>query len=451
MHAIFRYIDDHAQDAVDLLVRLCRQPSISAQRVGLDEMAALMAEVLRENGFRADLHPTCTGVPLVLGELPGAGAERTLLIYNHYDVQPPEPLDQWVTPPFEPAVRDGKLFARGATDNKGNIVSRILAIRALRAAGQGVPVTLKYLIEGEEEISSPGMPDFLSRNRDLLRADGCLWEDTMGRVDAPVVSLGNKGMCKLELRCKVADIDSHSSYAGLYPNAIWRLTWALASLKDRDERILVAGFYDRVRKLSAEEEEVATALPPMDGERLKRVRGLKHLLLDLKDEAIHRRQSLEPTCNISGIEGGYTGAGSKTVLPAEAFARLDMRLVSDQDPEEIATLVRAHLARQGFDDIEVVELGGAYPSRTSVDTPLNRAIAEASRMAYGKEAIFELHQAGSTPQWVIERYLGMPCAATGVGYVTSMTHAPNENIRIDQLIAGAKYMAAIMVAFAAAN
>lgn len=446
---VYAYIDAHADEAVRLLVRLCRQPSISAQRVGLQDMAALMAEVLREEGLKTRLLPTETGVPVVYGELAASANARTLLIYNHYDVQPPEPIDEWATPPFEPAVRDGKVFARGATDNKGNIVSRLMAIRALRAAGGGVPVNLKYLIEGEEEISSPGLPSFVQTNRALLRADGCLWEDTMGRVDAPIVSLGNKGMCKVELRCRVADVDSHSSYAGLYPNAIWRLAWALSTIKDRNERILIPGFYDRVRPLSTAEADLVARLPAMDGAHLKRVRGLKHLLLDLKDEDIHRRLSLAPTCNISGIEGGYMGKGSKTVLPAAATARLDMRLVSDQDPDEIFVLLREHLAREGFDDIEVVNLGGAYPSRTAVEAPLNRAVARASRLAYGKDAIFELHQAGSTPQWVIERYLDMPCAATGVGYVTSMTHAPNENIRIDHLIAGAKYMAAIMHAFAA--
>lgn len=450
MKDVYDYIDAHADDAVTLLIRLCRQPSISAQRVGLDEMASLMATVLREEGFEAALHPTCTGVPLVIGEMIACGAARTLLVYNHYDVQPPEPLDLWTSPPFEPVVREGKVFARGATDNKGNIVSRLMAIRALRATGRGVPVTLKYMIEGEEEISSPGMPAFLEQNRILMKADGCLWEDTMGRVDAPVVSLGNKGMCKLELRCKVASVDSHSSYAGLYPSAIWRLTWALASIKGANERVLVPGFYDRVRKLSGEEEAIAASLPPTDGEHLKRVRGLKRLILDLHDKDIHRRLSLEPTCNISGIEGGYTGKGSKTVLPAEAFARLDMRLVADQDPAEIASLVRKHLVDKGFDDIEVHELGGSYPSMTPVDTPLNRAIARASWDAYGKAAIFEPHQAGATPQWVIERHLGMPCSATGVGYVTSMTHAPDENIRIDHLVDGAKYMASIIANFASA-
>ena len=417
-------IDADAQSTVDLLLRLCRQPSISAQRIGLPEMATLVQTVLEETGFEARQEPTNTGVPLVYGELRAPGATRTLLIYNHYDVQPPEPLEKWTTPPFEPTIRDGRVFARGATDNKGNIASRIAAIRALRATHGALPINLKYIIEGEEEISSPGMPDFLAAHTELLSADGCLWEDTMGRVDAPIVSLGNKGMCKVEFRARVAAVDSHSAYAGVYPNAIWRLVWALATLKDQNERVLIPGFYDAIRPYSPSEQRVVDALPPLSGENLRQVRGIDRLVSNLQDHEIHRRQSTEPTCNISGIEGGYVGAGSKTVIPATARARIDMRLVADQDPQHIETLLREHLVHQGFDDIEVIALGHSHPSRTAVDTPLNRAIMAASRAVYGKDAIIEPHQAGSTPQWVIERFLGMPCSATGVGYVTSMTHAP---------------------------
>jgi acetylornithine deacetylase/succinyl-diaminopimelate desuccinylase-like protein len=387
---------------------------------------------------------------MVYGELAGSpDAGRTLLIYNHYDVQPVEPLDRWTTPPFKPAIRDGRLYARGATDNKGNIASRLAAIRAIRAVCGAIPLHIKYLIEGQEEISSPGLPGFIEQNRAMLDADGCIWEDTMGRVDAPIVSLGNKGMCKVELLCRVAATDSHSAYAGIYPNAAWRLTWALATIKGRDERVLIPGFYDTVRPLSPAEEAMVARLPPMDGAELQRVRGLRRLVAGLTDADIHRVQSLEPTCNIAGLIGGYTGEGTKTVIPAEAVARIEMRLVPDQDPEQIASLLRNHLDAEGFDDIEVVFLGGAYPSRTEVDNPLNRAIAEASRLVYGSEAIFEPHQAGSTPQWVIARLLDMPCSATGVGYVTCMSHAPDENIRLDHLIEGAKYMAAIMLRFAA--
>ncbi|HVA37022.1 MAG TPA: M20/M25/M40 family metallo-hydrolase [Candidatus Dormibacteraeota bacterium] len=448
MQHVYRYIDDHSQEAIDRLMRLCRQPSVSAQQIGLHEMARLLEDEMRAVGIPARQLPTKTGVPMVYGEIRVEGARRTLLFYNHYDVQPVEPLDEWVTPPFEPTIRDGRVYARGATDNKGNIVSRLTAIKALLDQRGGPPVNVKFIVEGQEEISSPGLPAFLEEHRDLLEADGCVWEDTMGRIDAPVVSLGSKGMCYVELSCKVASVDSHSAYAGIYPNAIWRLVWALSAIKGPDERVRIPGFYDDVRPLDAAESQIVDQLPPIDGEGLKRVRGLRRLVGDLEDAQIHRRQTLEPTCNISGIVSGYHGKGTKTVIPAEAIARMDFRLVPDQDPEKIVALLRAHLSREGFDDVDVVLLGESHPSRSPVDTPLNRAIATASQSVYGKPPIFEPHQAGSTPQWVVGRYLGMPCSATGVGYVTCMSHAPNENVRIDHLIDGAKYMAAIMDAFA---
>lgn len=448
MQEVYEEIDRRSDETVALLAQLCRQPGISAHGTGLQEMAELLLAEMSKLGIATRLEPTETGVPVVYGELFAPGATRTLLIYNHYDVQPAEPLERWTTPPFEPNVREGRLYARGATDNKGNIVSRLAAVRALLAVHDRVPVNLKFLIEGQEEISSPGLPNFLDKHREMLQADGCIWEDTMGRVDAPVVSLGNKGMCKLELRCRVAATDSHSAYAGIYPNAVWRLVWALASLKGPDERVTVPGFYDSVRPLAPEEQAIVARLPVTDGARLKQQRGARRLVGNLADSEIHRRQSLEPTCNISGLMGGYVGPGTKTVIPAEAFAHIDMRLVPDQKPEQIAQLVRAHLEQQGFDDLELHYLGGSEPSRSMPDNALNRAIAEASRRVYDREAIFEPHQAGSTPQWVIGRYLGIPCSATGVGYVTCMSHAPDENIRIDQLIAGAKYMATIMAQFA---
>ena len=193
MQDIFDYIDQHADETIAQLERLCRQPSISAQRVGLDEMAALLAAEMRAQGIETRLEDSPTGVPMVYGETGPAGSNRTLLIYNHYDVQPVDPLDAWTAPPFEPSIREGRLYARGATDNKGNIASRLAAIRAIRAVRGELPLRIKYLVEGQEEISSPGLPGFIEQHRDLLAADGCIWEDTMGRVDAPGGLAGQQG------------------------------------------------------------------------------------------------------------------------------------------------------------------------------------------------------------------------------------------------------------------
>jgi acetylornithine deacetylase/succinyl-diaminopimelate desuccinylase-like protein len=445
---IHRFIEDHRADFVQQLVELCSQPSVSAHQHGLDQMAELLTRTMRRQNITARTVPTATGVPAVVGELRSPAAKRTLLFYNHYDVQPPDPLDEWETPPFEPSVRGGRIFARGATDNKGNIVSRLAAVRAFCEVRGAPPVNVRFLVEGQEEVMSPGLPDFVASHAAALRADACIWEDTMGRVDAPVVSLGSKGMCYLKLQCKVADTASHSAYARLYPNAAWSLVWALASLKGPDETILVEGFYDDLRELDADERRMIEALPPLDLEDRQRERGVRSMLAGVSSDNAHARQSLDPTLNISGIGGGYQGPRSKTVIPHSATAWLDIRLVPDQDPGKIADLVRAHLAHRGFADIEIECLGASLPSRSSLDNRLNRAIGRASQSVYGKPPVFEPHQAGSTPQWVVGRFLRIPCSATGVGYVTSMTHAPNENIRIDHLVDGAKYMASIMQEFA---
>jgi acetylornithine deacetylase/succinyl-diaminopimelate desuccinylase-like protein len=450
MQDVYDYIEAHATDTVEQLARLCRQPSVSAQALGIHDMARLLVEVLREKGFDSQLHPT-GGNPLVTARLQGSGP-RTLLFYNHYDVQPPEPLEKWTTPPFEPTVRDGKLFARGATDNKGNIVSRLAAIEAILAVRGRLPLTVTWLVDGEEEVSSPHLPGFCREHREWLRADGCIWEDTMGRVDAPVVSLGNKGICTLELRCRTANTDFHSSFAGIYPNAAWRLAWALSSIKGPDERVLVEGFYEGVAPLEPEQRRIVDELPPVDLAQRRQLFGMTRLAGDVVDgREAARRLAVEPTCNLAGLTSGYAGPGSKTVTPSDAIARIDCRLVPDQDPDDIHTKFKVHLERRGFDDIEVRLLNKAYPSSTSLDTPLNRAIDQAAREVYGKPAIFEPLQAGATPVWVGAKVLGIPVASTGVGYVTARTHAPDENIDLRHLIEGAKYMATIIMRFGEAG
>lgn len=444
---VFTYLDEHEDEGVKLLTRLCSQPSISAVREGLADMAGLLSEEMGKLGIDVRLEDTSTGVQVVVGSIEVDDALPTLLFYNHYDVQPVDPLDEWVTPPFEPAVRDGHLYARGATDNKGNIVSRLAAIAAHRAVGRPLPCNVKFMIEGQEEIGSPGFADFVERRSDMLRADACVWEDAMGRIDEPVVSLGSKGMCHLELRAKVANVDAHSAYATVFPNAAWRLIWALAALKGEDERVRVPGFYESVRPLDENERSMLDRLIPLDSAQLRAERGFRRLLLDVEGRDIHARRTLEPTCNVAGIVGGYIGEGTKTVLPAEARALIDLRLVPDQEPQEVFEAVKRHLTDLGFDDVEVVFVGGSLPSRTPLDSPLNRAIARASRAAYDKDAIFEPHNAGSTPQWIVGRHLGIPCSATGVGYVTADPHAPNEKIDLGHLRDGTRFMAAIMEEF----
>lgn len=444
LDAVLSHIEENTDRIVSDLQELCRQKSISTTHIGIDEMAALILERLERAGLEATMHKT-GGHPIVTGRLTGAGA-KTLLFYNHYDVQPPDPLDEWTSPPFEANVVDGYVVARGATDNKGNIISRLAAFEAFLAVRGELPCSVMYIIEGEEEIGSPSLLPFINENKDMLSVDGCIWEDTF-REDVPVLSLGNKGLCYLELRCRTANVDFHSSHAQIYENAAWRLNWALASMKGSDEKVLVEGFYDDVTPLTEKEEELVRLMKPYDGAERKKEFDLRRLALDLPDEELPRRHLTNPSFNIAGMDAGYTGEGVKTIVSGRARAKIDCRLVVDQDPEKIRDCVRRHLDRHGFEDIEVELLFKSLPAKSDPESITVKACQEASRRVYDAEAVINPFGSGSTPTWMVIRNLGIPLVGTGVGYITARTHSANENLKVEHLINGAKYMAAICESF----
>ncbi|OGL63701.1 MAG: hypothetical protein A3J27_15035 [Candidatus Tectomicrobia bacterium RIFCSPLOWO2_12_FULL_69_37] len=443
---VFAHIDQNADRIVADLQELCRQPSISTAHVGIEEMAALVKRRLERTGFQAALHRT-QGHPIVTGIHPGAG-KKTLLFYNHYDVQPAEPLSEWTSPPFEARVVDGYVIARGSTDNKGNIISRLAAFEALLAVRGELPCDVKYLIEGEEEIGSPSLETFIPAHKELLAADGCVWEDTF-REDVPVLDLGNKGLLYLELTCRTANVDFHSSNGQIYENAAWRLVWALNTMKDENENVKVEGFFDDVAPLTAKEEELLERIPPYAGEERKRRFALRRFVLDLPDAGLPRRHLTVPSFNIAGFDAGYTGEGVKTIVSGRARAKLDFRLVVNQDPAKITACIRRHLDKHGFADVGVRMLFRSYPAKSDPESDLVRACERASRHLYEKDAVINPFGVGGTPTWMVIRELGMPLVSTGVGYVTARTHSANENLKVEHLIEGAKYMAAICEEFAA--
>jgi acetylornithine deacetylase/succinyl-diaminopimelate desuccinylase-like protein len=399
---------------------------------------------MRALGISAAVHPT-DGHPVVVGEVAGRSARR-LLFYNHYDVQPADPVHEWISPPFEPTVRQGRLYARGATDNKGNIVSRLMAVKAL-ASGGALPVTAKFLFEGEEEIGSPSLPAWVKSHVNLLAAEGCVWEDTF-RDDADVatITLGNKGMCYLELECETASVDLHSSYAGVYPSAAWRLLDALATLRAPGGRVAVAHFYDDVAHPDEGDRRLLDRLPPMNLEADRERFGLTSLPI-ADGRAARLARLTQPTCNLAGVEAGYAGEGAKTIIPRRATAKVDCRLVPDQDPDRIFELIAAHLVRHGYGDIRVRHLHGTPPSKTPPGR-LTAVMEAAARSVYGRPAVVEPYGTGSTPNWIISRLVGIPVAATGIGVSGSNTHGPNESVGIEDLRKGILYMANIMRGYA---
>jgi acetylornithine deacetylase/succinyl-diaminopimelate desuccinylase-like protein len=445
MENIYNYIDDHWQEGVADLMRLCRQPSISAQGVGMPEMVQLLAQVMGEYGVSTRILPVPKGkFPVVYGEIAGE-SPATILFYDHYDVQPPEPLEMWTSPPFQPVQREGKLFARGVSDNKGNTLARLLALRAFQKTRRKLPISVKFLIEGEEEIGSPNLGAFVKRNRRLLQADACIWEcGGVNWKDQPIIMLGLKGILYVQLEVHGASQDVHSSMGTVVPNPAWRLVWALASIKDVDENILIAGFYDNVTPPTKQEIKAIKAIP-RDDQETKQSLGLKKFVKGVTGFEYKSRHILEPICNICGIYSGYTGPGSKTVLPCVARAKLDFRLVPNQRPEEILSKLRKHLDSHGFSDIAIAPITeGENPARTPLDSPFVNIVASTGKEVFGADPVIMPAMAGSGPMYYFTDTLGLPTAGIGVDYLGSRAHAPDENIRLADFILGTKHVAALL-------
>ena len=443
---IDQYLQDHLSESIAELSRLCAQPSVSAQNWGLVECAALVGQMLRVRGFDVQIVPT-DGAPVVFAERKGR-SPKTVLFYNHYDVQPPEPLELWETPAFEPSLRDGILYARGVSDDKGHIVSRLFALDALLVEQGELPCTVKFVIEGEEETSSMHLKDFVQTHIAELQADGCVWEfGGVDHRDHPMQYLGLRGICYVELSIETASQDTHSGTGGsIFPNAAWRLVWALNTLKDSDENILIPGFYKAVRPPSQREIDLMAALPD-NAEVYRQQYGIRNFLKGLNGGLEMRLEEVyQPTCTICGLTAGYQGPGSKTVLPARASAKVDFRLVADQTPEEVLRLLRAHLDAQGFADIQVKFLGGEAPDRTDPDDPFVKLVVDTSAEVYGIPMQIVPMIGGSGPNHLFSEALHVPIVTAGVGHSTANAHAPNENMRLDLYLKGAMHIARILTA-----
>jgi acetylornithine deacetylase/succinyl-diaminopimelate desuccinylase-like protein len=442
------YLQSHLDQSLDELTQFVSQPSVAAQNLGLDECAALVAGMLRKRGFEVEVLPT-GGAPVVFGERKGRKG-KTLLFYNHYDVQPPEPLELWDSPPFQPSRRDGKLFGRGVSDDKGHLVARLFALDALLETEGDLPCNVKFIIEGEEETSSVHLHDFVHSNKERLDADACVWE--FGGVDyrdVPMQYLGLRGICYVELSVETANIDVHSGLGGsIFPNAAWRLVWALNTLKGPDERICIPGFYDQVQPLSKRDRQLMAALPDEADEYHTRY-GVKSFLKGLQGGTeLNIAQVFEPTCTICGLKSGYQGQGSKTILPAQATAKIDFRLVPDQHPQDILHKLRAHLDAEGFSDVKISYLGGEPPARTEADDPFIQIVVETAKEVYGTPMRIVPLTGGSGPSYPFVHDLGLPVATAGMGYPDTRTHAPNENIRLDLYLKHAQHMVRVLGEFA---
>lgn len=440
-----RYLQENLENYIQETATLCAQPSISATGEGVESCAELVAALLEQRNFRVERVET-PGNPVIVGHLSGA-SHRTLLCYNHYDVQPPEPLELWTTPPFEPTLRGGALYARGAKDDKGELVARLAAFDAVRAVYGEPPCSLLFVVEGEEEIGSPHMPQFVEDNRERLQCHGAIWETGGTTIDGhPELWLGCRGVLAVELSVETLSKDAHSGSAHILPNAAWRLTRALSSLKDANDRIRIAGFYDQAVALSEADRRHLATLPDME-KRLREVYGVEEFVRGLSGADL-RSAVFEPTCNIQGLQSGYTGQGMKTVIPAVARVKLDFRLVPWQDPDDILDKLRAHLDREGFHDVVISKLGAMWPYKADDNDPLVALVRQSGEEVYGKASVVTPLLGGSSPVYAFHRPLNIPVVSAGIGYgMENRLHAPDEHIRIDDFLQGCRHISRIMARF----
>lgn len=451
-HKIKDYVDSHRRELLEPLLTLLRQPSVSAQGLGVGECAGLLSRIMAEAGIKARVMDTA-GFPVVYGEVSGPAGAPTLLIYGHYDVQPAEPLAAWMTPPFEPDLRDGRVYARGAGDNKGQLLAHVLAVKAFRDTGTPLPISMKFLFEGEEESGSPSLPDFVARHRDLLAADLVVTSDgPKHETGRPMVFFGLRGLLYIELIARGPNRDLHSGhYGGLAPNPAMALCRLLGTLKDERGRVTVEGFYDDVVKPTPCERELLKAIPFSEDE-VRRDLGVPDLdrVGDLRGlEAV----MFAPSLNISGINSGYGGTGSKTVIPSQAVAKVDMRLAEAQDPDDIYEKVCRHVRRHASGiEIEIRRApGGSPPSKTSPELPASQAVIRAVRAASGVEPVIMPLLGASMPDYIFTKVLGIPSIGMPYANPDEHNHSPNENLRLEDYYGGIVTSSYILRELAAAG
>ncbi len=445
---IFSYVDQRRQQYLERLIEYVRRPSISAYGEGIDEVAHYIAQIMLHMGLQTQVIPTA-GWPMVYGEYRLADQPNapTVLLYGHYDVQPPDPLDAWLSPPFEPTIRNGRLYARGVGDNKGQHFAQLLALEAMLACRGTLPCHIKVLLEGEEEIGSPQMPPFIRAHRELLASDLVIISD--GPVDVSgrsQILFGVRGIVSFELRAHGANRDLHSgNWGGVAPNPLWTLVHLLSTMKNERGEITIEGFYEHILPPTALEKQALDALP-VDVEEIKRSLALTHFDQP-RERSYAERLSLWPTLTINGLHGGYAGPGSKTVLPHMAFAKCDIRLVEAQKGSDILAKVQAHVHKHA-PEVEVIEQGMMDPSKTPLDSPFTQPIRLGITVAQGQEPLLVPAMGGSLPEYVFTKILGIPTFNVPYANADEANHAPNENLEIERFFLGIKTGIGMLTAIA---
>lgn len=435
-----KYVERHARSFTERLQAMCRMPSVAARGTGMRAMAEEMEQALKRIGAGTRTFKMGSGHPIVYGEC-GAG-KNSFIIYGHYDVAPIGNVTEWTYGPFSATVADDKLYARGVSNGKGDIVARLAAIEAYQKTFGKLPVTLKFLLEGEDNLGSHSLYRFSKENCEMLRANGCVWDEGYKDTkDNLVISLGFKGISFIELRVQGARTELHSKWGGVVPNPAWRLVQALSTITSPKGVITIDGFSSHIAPPTPEDLEALKHINLDEGAFKKDFR-ITGFIRGLKGITLIKELVFGPTCTICGIHTGYTEAGAKTVLPAYAMARLDFRLVPDLTPQLVVKLLRDHLDLREFHDVEVVELAASPTSKSSHDSHVALAAIDSAKEVYGKHPIVYPLDPASGPVGGVCGVCDppMPVVSVGTSYSASNPHGPDEHIRIDDFIQSIKFL-----------
>lgn len=439
-----RYVDRHARSFTERLQAICRMPSVAARGTGMRAMAEAVEKMMQRVGIGTRVFKMGTGYPILYGEC-GDGPQ-TFIVYGHYDVQPVGHLTDWSAGPFAATIRDGKLFARGAANSKGDLMARLSAVEAYQKTFGKLPVTLRFLVEGEDGLGSPSLYRFTAQHPDLLVAQGCIWDEGYRDTkERPVISLGFKGITFLELRANGARSDLHSKWGAIVPNPAWRLVQALATITSPKGVITIDGFSSHLAPICEADVEALRSIE-LDEAGLKREFRIGRWIRSMKGPTLVKEHIFGPTCTICGIQTGHTDAGAKTVLPSTAMARLDFRLVPDLTPELVLNLLRQHLDVRGFNDIEIVELGSAPLAKASASSTVARAVIDPAAEVYGMAPMVYPMDPSSGPVGAVCGVSNppTPVASFGTSYAGSNPHGPDENIRVDDFLLNIKFIGRVI-------
>ena len=444
-----KHVDNHMDDLIHDLQVLIKQPSVSAKNEGIEECAILVQKLLKKSGVSSEILRLRKGVaPIVYGEVKSKqNPNKTIMFYNHYDVQPAEPFDLWEYPPFDAIKKGNKIFGRGATDDKGELITRIKAVEACLKTSGDVPCNIKFVIEGEEETGSANIESYLKKFKKKFSTDAVIWE--FGYVDTknrPIIGLGMKGLLFVELSVKESVCDAHSSLAALIKNPAWRLIEAINTLRDSNGKILIKDWYKEVTRFSKKDLELISK-EPFDANQFRKEFGIKSFVGN-KTSSLDAKKALVggATCNIAGFVSGYTGEGAKTVLPSEALVKIDFRLIPKMDPKKQIIRLKKHLKLKGFPDIKVKVYHGEAAARTDSSLPFVSQVKSAADKSFGT-SILNVSNAGTGPMFPFVDILKAPCISIGSTYMFSRIHSPNEFARIDLLKKTTKCICLIMQNF----